>query len=111
MNPTARRVASLVPGSHTSLATFDARSQTAYGTLRAYGQLGQNMTNTSYPAGGAPRAFTQWAGFTAGLTDSFFDFFSFSAYSNQTNVLTSDEGGGGIEVGQLGEVPGSPQAG
>ncbi|MCF8476444.1 MAG: porin [Pseudolabrys sp.] len=83
------------------VASFDTRSQTEYGTLRSYFVLGMQTTN----AGGgsniptwAHRGFIQLAGFTAGLSTSFFDGFSFSAYSNQTNIIGSDVGGGGIPV-------------
>ncbi len=81
------------------VATFDTRTQTEYGTLRSYFTLGEQVNNGT---GGsnvptyANRGFIQWAGMTAGLANSFFDFFTFSAYSNQTNWLTSDDGGGGI---------------
>ncbi len=83
------------------VATFDTRAQTEYGTLRSYFMLGEQSTNSQ---GGtnvgtySNRGFIQWAGFTAGLADSFFDFFSFSPYSNQTNWLTSDIGGSGSLV-------------
>jgi hypothetical protein len=95
--------------------TLDARSQTEYGTLRSYTQMGWNVTNggTDFFGGtssGATsttskqgsiytnRAFIQLAGFTAGLASSSFDMFSFAAYSNQTNYIGSDVGGGGINV-------------
>jgi hypothetical protein len=88
------------------VATFDTRTQTEYGTLRSYFTLGQQSMNNgdgTFAAGSgigqyANRGFIQWAGFTAGLADSFFDFFSFAPYSNQTNWLTSDAGGGGVIV-------------
>ncbi len=80
------------------VATFDARTQTEYGTLRSYFTLGEQVNNggggSNVPTY-ANRGFIQWAGMTAGLADSFFDFFSFAPYSNQTNWLTSDVGGGG----------------
>jgi hypothetical protein len=77
--------------------TADVRSQTEYGTLRAYGTLTQTWSSIAVNNGsaGANRAFIQFAGFTLGQATSFFDFFSFARYSNQTNVLTSDTGGGG----------------
>jgi hypothetical protein len=80
--------------------TLDVRSQTEYGTLRSYTQMGWNVTNAS-PAGGGlytNRAFIQLAGFTAGLSSSFFDNFSFAAYSNQTNYIGSNVGGAGINM-------------
>ncbi len=69
--------------------SLDARTQTAYGTLRSYilGGIQQVNTNATGPfgAGGASAyaignpgfaqyAFIQFAGFTAGLANSFFDF-------------------------------------
>jgi hypothetical protein len=63
---------------------LDARQNTAYGTLRAYFVGGVSYANTSpgpiqAPAGantGASmdRAFIEFAGFTAGFTESFFSF-------------------------------------
>ena len=94
--------------------TADARSQTAYGTLRSYlfmSATSDNSVGSSYagssPGNGtgatgytrlfAPAAFIQWAGFTAGKTASFFDFDD-TPYSNQSNVWNSANGGNGIEV-------------
>jgi hypothetical protein len=99
--------------------TVDARSQTEYGTLRAYTILATTSDNSQSgsAAGGAGpgvgnpggsgrdpytrlwsnAAFIQFAGFTAGKTGSFFDFDNI-AYSNQTNFWGSTVGGGGIEV-------------
>lgn len=63
---------------------LDARNNTAYGTLRAYTAFGVSYTTTA--ANGGPeqpatntaasldRAFIQFAGFTAGFTESFFSF-------------------------------------
>jgi hypothetical protein len=80
------------------LITVDARSQTEYGTLRSYLSLAATVTNGNGGANAglyAHRAFIQLAGFTAGLSVSFFDFFSFSSVSNQTAVIGSETGGGG----------------
>ena len=82
-------------------ATFDVRSQTEYGTLRSYFMLGEQVTNSGGGSGVGTysnRAFIQLAGFTAGLAESFFDYFSFAPYSNQTNYFSSDVGGGGTNV-------------
>jgi hypothetical protein len=63
-------------------ASFDARSQTAYGTARAYFAVGQladtpaGIFNSAYNY----RGFIQWAGFTFGQAQSFFDFYSAAAY-------------------------------
>ncbi len=83
------------------VVTFDTRSQTEYGTLRSYIALGEQATNgASGSAIGiySNRMFIQWAGFTAGLASSFFDFYVTPRYSNTTNVLGSDTGGGGDTV-------------
>jgi hypothetical protein len=84
--------------------TVDARNQTEYGTVRSYIALGYNNggTQSGIQAGNqttsgtnlalsaadtgtagfnANRAFIQWAGFTFGLTQSFYDFYSQSATS------------------------------
>jgi hypothetical protein len=82
--------------------TADARSQTEYGTLRAYFNLALQADSGTGGDGGSGvgtwsnRMFIQWAGFTAGLADSYFDFDTFSSYSNQTNVLGSSVSGAGI---------------
>jgi hypothetical protein len=77
--------------------SVDVRSQTEYGTLRSYGTLVTTATSPGAATSnaGANRAFIQFAGFTLGWAQSFFDFFSFARYSNQTNYITSDTGGGG----------------
>ncbi|HVU39426.1 MAG TPA: porin, partial [Xanthobacteraceae bacterium] len=63
--------------------TADAREQTAYGVARGYiavGVASQNQGN-EVPSAQANmnRAFVQWAGFTAGLSVSFFDFYPAAA--------------------------------
>jgi hypothetical protein len=101
-------------------ATFDARTQTEYGTLRSYlimattetnGQVGgggaangPGLGNNTGGSGAAPytrlwsnAAFIQLAGFTVGKTASFFDFDTMP-YSNQTNFWGSNYGGAGIDV-------------
>jgi hypothetical protein len=100
-------------------ATFDARSQTEYGTLRSYLFLSMTDTNSTGTISGlsttgvastgngtgasgynslyAPAAFIQFAGFTAGKTASFFDFDG-QPYSNQSNIWSSNQGGNGIEL-------------
>ena len=79
------------------IITLDARSQTEYGTLRGYLSNGFSVTNGT-SANYTHRAFIQLAGFTLGLTRSFFDDFSFAPFSNQTNYITSDTGGGGVHT-------------
>ncbi|HEX2593132.1 MAG TPA: porin, partial [Rhizomicrobium sp.] len=88
--------------------TLDARSQTEYGTLRAYALIAEQIdTGTPFVnpqgLGGSDvrtwsnAFFIQFAGFTAGATASFFDF-DLQPYSNQTNVLSSNAAGAGIPV-------------
>ena len=58
---------------------LDARSQTDYGTLRSYIRFGMNWDSQSTANAGSgigfyfERAFIQFAGFTFGYTQSFFD--------------------------------------
>jgi hypothetical protein len=76
--------------------TADARSQTEYGTLRAYIAVGLSADNPlqgiAQPGQGfgvgpgnvgfnANRAFIQFAGFTAGRAQSFYDFANWAAIS------------------------------
>jgi len=53
--------------------SFDARSQTPYGTLRAYLYLRIDNTDQNTLAVQAPRAFIQWAGWTVGHVKSLSD--------------------------------------
>ncbi|MFN3658832.1 MAG: porin, partial [Pseudolabrys sp.] len=68
--------------------TADARSQTEYGTLRAYIAVGTSNDNAGNSTGAPPataaafnanRAFIQFAGFTAGRAQSFYDFANWAA--------------------------------
>src|SRR6516162_4080790 len=80
--------------------SMDTREQTEYGVLRTYLNIGLNYDS---PAGGAPaifsgnRAFVQFAGFTFGLAQSFFDFYSIPA-SSYWGIIASDTGDGGWKV-------------
>jgi hypothetical protein len=58
-----------------TVLSFDARTQTEYGTLRAYTRFGFDLTTNQQPTGGlyTERAFVQFAGFTFGKTQSYFD--------------------------------------
>jgi hypothetical protein len=83
---------------------FDVRSETEYGTLRTYVRLRGEFANNQ-PTGlfgtssgsemFAEQAFVQFAGFTAGLATSFFDFYasanvlSFIAGSDQSTQLAA----------------------
>ncbi len=80
------------------IISFDARTQTEYGTLRSYIEGGWQSDNGATPSTAtAPyRFFVQLAGFTAGVTQSFFDFYLPGRYSNLTRFLGSYSGGAGI---------------
>jgi hypothetical protein len=80
--------------------TADARDQTEYGTVRAYIAVGI-LTDTAFDPPqtfNANRAFIQWAGFTFGLAQSFFDFFSQAAIGYLGFTPNSDTGDGGWDV-------------
>jgi len=76
--------------------TVDAREQTAYGVARAYLAIGIATTdigNTLLPSSLATnRAFVQWAGITAGETQSFYDFYSAPAMGYRGYMPSSDTG-------------------
>jgi hypothetical protein len=57
---------------------LDARQNTAYGTLRAFANIYQSWTTSATGASegtNADRAFIQFAGFTFGRAQSFYDFY------------------------------------
>jgi hypothetical protein len=80
--------------------TADARNQTEYGTVRGYIAIGLSenehggdvVASNSFSAN---RAFIQWAGFTFGRAQSFFDFYSTPATSYWGAFPASDTGDGG----------------
>jgi len=91
--------------------TADARNQTEYGTVRSYIAVGLSAgwatgtTTNADIASGAPgwnanRAFIQFAGFTFGLSQSFFDFYSGPATSFFGGLInpSEDTGDGGKAV-------------
>jgi porin-like protein len=83
--------------------TLDARTQTEYGTLRAYVLIGgthDSPTVQGQPAANASslyftRAFIQFAGFTVGKATSFYDLYAAAAYSILYPAWSSDTGDGG----------------
>jgi hypothetical protein len=80
--------------------TADAREQTAYGIARGYISVGVDSNNTGAESPtatlfNANRAFVQFAGFTAGLSESFYDFYSASAVSYRDFLPASDTGDSG----------------
>ena len=82
--------------------TADARNQTEYGTVRGYIAIGINTSNvgadTASNTFSSNRAFIQWAGFTFGLAQSFYDFYSTPATSYWGAFPASDTGDGGWMV-------------
>jgi hypothetical protein len=58
------------------VTSLDVRTQTEYGTLRAYSRAGFQTTTTESTQGRiyTERAFIQFAGFTLGKSQSYFDF-------------------------------------
>ena len=76
--------------------TADARNQTEYGTVRSYIAVGLSTSdlglNTAANQFSANRAFIQWAGFTVGIAQSFFDFYSQPATSYWGSYPASDTG-------------------
>jgi hypothetical protein len=84
--------------------SMDTREQTEYGILRSYINIGLNYDS---PASGQPsifsgnRAFIQFAGFTIGLAQSFFDFYSVPISSYNGYFPSSDTGDPGWKVAAL----------
>ncbi len=81
--------------------TADARNQTEYGTVRGYIAVGINSSDTNGTGAAsfnANRAFIQWAGFTFGLAQSFFDFYSSPATAYWGSYPGTDTGDGGWMV-------------
>src|SRR3974390_878367 len=79
--------------------SMDSRQQTEYGVLRSYINIGLNYDSpASNPlVFNGNRAFVQFAGFTFGLAQSFFDFYSIPA-SSYWGIIASDTGDGGWKV-------------
>ena len=82
--------------------TADARNQSEYGTVRGYLAVGLSTNSTGADNAqntfSANRAFIQWAGFTFGLSQSFFDFYSSSSTSYWASFPASDTSDGGWMV-------------
>ena len=62
--------------------SFDIRTQTEYGTLRAYNRAGFQWTTNADGQGSyyVERTFIQFAGFTFGRSQSYFDFYANAMY-------------------------------
>ena len=84
--------------------TADARNQTEYGTLRSYIAVGISDNDTGDNVAALQlvnvnRAFIQWAGFTIGQAQSFFDFYSGAAAQyGVVGSIGSDSGDAGWKV-------------
>jgi len=78
--------------------SIDLRTQTEYGTLRSYLEVGaqQSTPNDATEAVFFDRGFIQFAGFTAGRIRSYFDINSFAPYSYSNNRVSGDTGASGI---------------
>ncbi|HEU5276719.1 MAG TPA: porin, partial [Xanthobacteraceae bacterium] len=79
--------------------SVDLRTQTEYGTLRSYLEIGQQLTTNNSAAVDSPffdRGFIQFAGFTAGKIRSYFDINSFAPYSYANSRISGDTGAAGI---------------
>ena len=84
------------------MTSWDIRQQTEYGTLRTYIRFGvENNTPAGNGGGSTPaafwdRAFMQFAGFTVGRSQSFFDLFTYGgAYSYHNVRVSGDTGAAG----------------
>jgi hypothetical protein len=80
--------------------TADAREQTAYGVARGYIAVGISTNNNGLENPGSStfssnRAYVQWAGFTAGLAVSFFDFYPAAALLYRAGNLPQEDTGDG----------------
>jgi len=76
--------------------TADAREQTSYGTARGYIAVGVSTSdvglNTPANQFTANRAFVQFAGITAGISQSFYDYYSVPAVAYNGAYASSDTG-------------------
>ena len=82
--------------------SWDVRQQTEYGTLRTYIRFGAENTTPTSTGGGTTfnpfwdRAFIQFAGFTVGRSQSFFDLVTYGgAYSYHNVRVSGDTGASG----------------
>ena len=79
--------------------SWDIRQQTEYGTLRTYIRFGANNTTPANNGAGTTftpfwdRAFLQFAGFTVGRSQSFFDLFTYGGGMSYHNVRVSGDTG------------------
>lgn len=82
--------------------SWDVRQQTEYGALRTFVRLGVQVSTPVDGEAGVRfwnRAFMQFAGFTLGKTQSFFDLFTYDgAYSYHTVTVGGDTAATGVTV-------------
>ena len=81
--------------------SVDLRTQTEYGTLRSYLEVGAELTTSTSGAALAnvpfyDRGFIQFAGFTVGKIRSYFDINSMAPYSYANSRISGDTGATGI---------------
>jgi Porin subfamily len=89
-----------------AVVSFDVRNQSEYGVVRSYARVGWDVrTPQTLPATTTPpnsyidRAFIQFAGFTVGRAQSFFDLFSFGGQWSYLNSRTlGDTGANGQDL-------------
>ena len=74
-----------------AMLTADARNQSEYGTIRGYLRIGAVMNNADASTFVAERAFIQFAGFTFGQAQSFFDIFSTTELMSYYDAKTSGD--------------------
>ena len=74
-----------------AMLSADARSQSEYGTVRAYLLIGAQLANADAPTFVPQRAFIQFAGFTFGQAQSFFDIFSTTELMSYFDAKTSGD--------------------
>ena len=77
--------------------SMDTRQQTEYGVLRTYINIGLSGDSPAGAVFSGNRAFVQFAGFTVGLAQSFYDFYS-SPATSFFGPPSSDTGDGGWRV-------------
>jgi len=82
------------------VTSFDIRTQTEYGTLRAYTRAGFQWTTNEDGIGTyyVERTFIQFAGFTLGRSQSYFDFYANAHYYTGYIGGPSSTGAAGMNV-------------
>jgi Porin subfamily len=81
--------------------TTDFRTQSDYGTIRAYAAIIGQQSNTDATANGSAgilRAFIQFAGFTVGHAVSYFDFMNGADYGYVASIWAPSTGVNGTDL-------------